>query len=106
MAQAVGVVPVLIGAGDLVDPLGDEILGAMGNIGRMAIIGQGPSHALGQTDLAVHTAQQQGAEVGRHGATVEVGPDSEAVDGLKSKLIFGRLGHGANLLAFFRSFLS
>ena len=61
--QRVRVVAVLIGAGDLIDALGNEVAHWVRDVAGVTLVVNGGGYALGQPDLAVDTAQDQGAEI-------------------------------------------
>ena len=56
-AQGVGVIAILIAAGDLVNALGQQITQRMIGIGRMALIVEGLCQAVGEADLVVNAPQ-------------------------------------------------
>ena len=97
--QGVGVVAILVTAGDLVDALGQEIPQGMLRVGGMALIVEGLCQAVGKADLPVDAPQQQGAEIRGQGATLEVGTESEPVDRRKTQLFWDKLGHWRPRLA-------
>ena len=63
--KAIGIVAVGIPAGDLIETLGEEVAEGMIDIRRVAPVTYGSGQALGQADLAVDTAQQEGTKVRR-----------------------------------------
>ncbi len=68
VAQAVGVITVLVAATNLVDALRQNIVIRMVDVTLMASVRQGRSEALGQPNLEVDAAQQHGPQIGRQTA--------------------------------------
>jgi len=105
-SERIGVIAVLVGAGDLIGTLSKQLPQVVGDIGRMALVVEGLRQMRGQADVAVYTAQDHGAEIRRQGATIEIASDRQAVDGGKSQLLWDRLGHGRPRLAPSGAFLA
>ena len=98
-SQGIGVIAVLIPAGDLKDTLGKKIAQRVLGLGGMALVVEHVSETPGQADLAINTTQDHGAEVRGHRTAVEISADCEASDGRKTQLLWSRLGHGRPRLA-------
>ena len=91
--QGVGVVAILVTAGDLVDALGQEIPQGMLRVGGMALIVEGLCQAVGKADLLVDAPQQTGAGIRGQGATLGVGRRMKPVDRRKMRLLWDKPGH-------------
>jgi hypothetical protein len=98
-AQGIGVIAVLIGAGDLEDTLGEKRVQRMVGIGGMSLVVERRGQTLGQSDLPIDAAQDHRAEVRGHRPAVEITAHRETGDGRKTQLFRGRLGHGRPRLA-------
>lgn len=57
----------------------------------MPTVLNGPRKALDKPDLVLDAAQQDGAEIRRHGAAVEVGAYGKTGNGWKTQLIWSKL---------------
>jgi hypothetical protein len=90
MAETVGVIPVRIARGDLIDALGSEVAQRMGNRGRMLVSMDSGREALGQPDLAVDAPPQEGAKVGRQGPTLKISPHRLPSDRRTAQLFWAR----------------
>ena len=75
-APRIGVVAIFVSAADLNGALGDPVTQGRGDVGGVALIVDGLGETLGQTDLPVDAAQDQGADVRRHRPAVNVGADA------------------------------
>jgi len=63
--EAIGVIPIRIARGNLVDALGQEVSQGMIDIGQMALVMDRRSEALSQTNLAVHPTQEEWPKIRR-----------------------------------------
>ena len=75
-APRIGVVAIFVSAADLNGALGDPVTQGRGDVGGVALLVDGLGETLGQTDLPVDAAQDQGADVRRHRPAVNVGADA------------------------------
>ena len=83
--------------------LAEQVVQGVVNVGRMPTITDSRSHPGNKACLSLDAVQQQCAEIGGNGATVEVGADGKAGDGGKTQLCRGRIGQGWSRLASLRS---
>ncbi|NDP48396.1 MAG: hypothetical protein GZ085_08420 [Sulfuriferula multivorans] len=93
MAQAVGIVAILVAAADLVDALPEQVvleMGDMGDIAGVPGINHGGIDALGQADLAIDAAQQHRPKVGLQAHAGKISADGVAWNGCKSQLFWRR----------------
>ena len=74
VAQRGAIVAVLVAAGDLIDPLGQDIVLRMGDVAGVASVGERPRQPLGQADLAVYSVEQEWPDIGRQCPAFAVGP--------------------------------
>jgi bacterioferritin-associated ferredoxin len=86
MTQGVGVVAVLIAAGNLKDALRQQIAQRVGDVTRIAGIGNRPGQAIDQADATIDGAQHQGAQVRGHLTGAEIGANREARSGREVEL--------------------
>jgi len=91
MTQGVGVVAVLIAAGHLKDALRQQIAQRVGDVTRIAGIGNGPGQAIDQADATIDGAQHQGARVRGHLTGAEIGANREASSGREAELFRGKI---------------
>jgi len=56
----------------------------------VALVVEGLRQRCGQSDVVVHAAQDQGAEIRREGAAIEIAANRQPVDWEKSELFLGR----------------
>ncbi|GGE73455.1 hypothetical protein GCM10008020_17650 [Massilia psychrophila] len=68
------IVAVFVAAGDLIDPLGQDVVLRMGDVAGVASVSERPRQPLGQADLAVYPIEQEWPDIGRQRPAFEVGP--------------------------------
>ena len=78
----------------------------MRDVAGVTLVVKGGGQALGQPDLAVDAAQDQGAEIRRQRSAIEVPAHGQAVDGRKTQLDWDRLLHGATSFSFSEALLA
>lgn len=71
----------------------------------MTLVVKGGGQTLNQPDLAINPAQDQRAEIGRHGPAIEIPADGQAGDGRKTQMDWNRLLHGATSFSFIQSII-
>jgi len=93
MAQCLAVIAVLVARGDLEQALREDFAGRMYDIAWVAI-NQCRNQPCSQSDLPIHTPQQQRPQVGRQSSAGEIGADGKACGRRKTELGWGRIRHG------------
>ena len=71
-----------------------NLFAIMSNIGRMACIVDSGREACGEANLAIDAAEEEDTKIRGQGASIEIGPDGMARNGMKTQLLWRRIGHG------------
>ena len=103
MAQAVGIVAIHIAAGRLKNPLAEQIVQAVINVGRMPLIPDARRQTLDQSGLPIHPVHQECPEIAGDAAAFEVRADGKTCHGRKTELGRDTITHGQSRLSFLRS---
>ena len=89
VAQRSAIVAVLVATGDLIDPLGQDVVLRMGDVTGVVAVGERPRQPLGQADLAVYSITKMALQV----------PDKIMQSKILSNIPVGRLGEPEEVAA-------